>query len=68
MIRYLFITAVACLLIGFAYTNAYTMRKKDLNGTMDDKCNTYFINATALMFVAKTLCLVILGMVVFKVS
>ena len=67
MIKTLFIAAIACVLIGFAYTNAYTSRKKEL-GTMDTKCNNYYIYATALMFFAKTLCLIVLGMLVFKLA
>jgi hypothetical protein len=63
--RFLFVSAIACLFLGIAYNHAYTQRKK--NG-FDEKCNDYFVCAGAFLMVGFTLLLVTLGMVVFKLS
>ena len=65
MVKFLFICAVACVLLGLGYTKAYTDRKKI---EFDKKCNDYFVYASALLFFGKTLCLIVLGMVVFKLG
>lgn len=63
--KFLFISAIACLFLGVGFNHAYTQRKK--NG-FDEKCNDYFVWAGAFLMVGLTLLLVTLGMIVFKLS
>jgi hypothetical protein len=63
--RFLFVSAIACLFLGIAFNHAYTVRKKE---NFDEKCNDYFVYSGAFLFVGLTLLLVTLGMVIFKLS
>lgn len=63
MIKYLFITAICFLIIGFYFMVAYTDKKKV---QMNDNCNSYYILSVFFRFLGKVLCLVVLGLIIFK--
>ncbi len=65
MMKFLFIAAVACFLLGIGYSNAYQERKKI---AYDDKCNNYYVWSTSCTVVGIVLIIVVVGMLVFHMS